>query len=130
MSVTITIANNSEYVKKNCPELIKFEEYPADEFYPAAKFEYLPFEMNMANGNFQTVFSALGLNTEYCGSMDGRKLQNAIRSFNPELAIRATNISKNIIEIGIDEDRITYYTESLLEIADEAIKREEMVCWG
>lgn len=130
MSVTITIANNEAYVRKHHPERILVDVYPADEQSPEMKFERLPYEMNLANGNFSTVFSALGLDVDYCGHLDGRVLRDALRKTPLELLFRATVVDGNVTYCGIGQEQAAGYFTGLLEIAEEAVRREENVVWG
>jgi hypothetical protein len=152
MSVTITISGNREFCEAN--NLGSFTEYDCQRCEWAGKvdpecpeckpyggngkvrFKHLPFEMNVANGNFHMLWNALGLEPEYCGGMDGRKIQATLRTFDSRLLVRetrdvpATESSVRVIFCGVDADRAASYVSRLSEIADEAARREEQVVWG
>ena len=134
MSVTVTIVNGEEYVRENCPEKIHVEVFPADVQFPDGyRMEYLPYELNMANGNFHTVFCALGVSGiefDYVGEIEPRKLLKAIQRTHQDLFVRATQRTLNIINCGIGREQADNYISKLVEICEEAIKREEKVCWG
>ncbi len=87
-------------------------------------------QINMANGNFHTIFSALGLSTECCGDIDPRTLAKAIKAYIPGLAVRATVQEGNMISCGLDDDQVSRRLDVLLEIAEEAARREERIIWG
>jgi hypothetical protein len=101
-------------------------------------FRSSKWEVNMANGNFVTLMSALGINPgneNGCGAIDGRTLLDAINRFRPELAVRSTTEEHTeggalFINCGIDSDYVTRRITKLREIATEAARREEMIVWG
>ena len=101
-------------------------------------FRSSKWEVNMANGNFATLMSALGLssgNDNGCGAIDARTLLEALNRFRPELAVRATTEETGpggaqMVNCGIGLDYIIRRTEKLREIAMEAARREEMIVWG
>jgi hypothetical protein len=129
MSVTITISNNKKYVDQNCSEKINIIVYPEDDFYPKFTEKNYPFEMNMANGNFHTVMSALGLDMDYVGSMDARILYNALKKTHPEMFERITRQDGIVTFCGIGINQAESYHYRLYEICEEAIKREEKLVW-
>lgn len=150
MSVTITIQNNIKYVDANCPEKIKtttyecmcrqFEDDPFDSECPyckgtgADKFKDYPFEMNISNSNFSAFWSSLGLDVDWCGEVNPNRVLEVLRTYDPELAERAQLTEKGdkgalYVDCGLTSVRSGTYAERLLEIADEAVLREEMIVW-
>lgn len=137
MSITITIQDGEEYVRKHVPELIQVEHHPAQDGYPEETFEYLPFEANISNGNFCTIWNALGLQWDHCGEVDGQVLLDAVLKTGPEFLVRClrteggNNGGCMIIHVGIDYERALRYLKTLKEIATEAINRgNKKVYWG
>jgi len=94
-------------------------------------FRSSKWSMNLSNGNFSTFASALGLPVNACGgTWDARIVLKALKSLNPELSVRTAHQEGNMIDCGIDIDYVTRRVETLLMIALEAARREELVCWG
>lgn len=98
-------------------------------------FVDLPFEMNLANGNFNTLWSALGFTPSQGGSMDARQILRVLASMDTELLLRAedTATGKKGCQVyygGICEEQAESYLSRLKEIAEEAAKREELVVWS
>jgi hypothetical protein len=100
-------------------------------------FRSSKWEMNMANGNFSTLMSALGIDLggEYCGAFDARILLAALDRFIPTLAIRGaseerTDAGALIIDCGTSLEYVIRRTNQMREIATEAAKREEKIVWG
>jgi len=152
MSITFSIDNGVNYVDANCPELIDRQTEPclcldySDNNTPATNchyckgsgeylFEQYPFEMNLANGNAATLMNALGLEFDYCGDIEPRRLIKAITR-TPAALIQRQTVSgtgdkgAKIIHCGIVEEQADSYLSRLLKIAQEAEKREEKVWWG
>ncbi len=148
MSVTITIENNRDHARE--AELVELEIYecqcldlgddpavdcPACRGAGVCSVEHLPFELNLANGNFVTFFSALGLAADHAGELDGRVVAEALASFAPELAIRGATDEKvddgpRVITAGTTERQVDRYVVELAAIASEAERREERVVWS
>lgn len=147
MSVTISIGGNRDYCIQN--NLIQYDEYPcicawndneADPACPDCKgtgierFEVLPFELNVANGNFHMLWSALGLECDYCGSMHPHLIATILRSFDPELLRRADRVEQDngpmVVHCGTTPEQVQRYIETLTEIVNEAERREELIIWG
>lgn len=152
MSVTITIEGNNDYCKArgmigsrsyDCQCVDFAEDGRPDPHCFSCKgfgsvvFEERPFEMNVANGNFRTLFSTLALPfDEEClsGHLDARTINAAIRSAAVELLERETRDEQKpggprVIHCGIDREQATHYLIALKEIADEAERRESAVVW-
>ena len=148
MSVTITIENNRDHAREN--ELVELEVYecqcldlgpdpapdcPTCRGAGVCSVEHLPFELNLANGNFVTFFSALGLAVDHAGELDGRAVAAALASFSPELAIRGARDEKvdggpRVITAGTTDRQVDRYVVELAAIAGEAERREEKVVWA
>jgi hypothetical protein len=96
-------------------------------------FRSSKWQLQMANGNFSTVMSALGLcassDDGLCGALDARVVLAALDRLNPQLAVRAERKNKNVIHCGIDQEYVERRVALLREIATEAARREEMVVW-
>jgi hypothetical protein len=152
MSVTVHIANDTDKsvverydcqrcsydgkVSPDCPEC----QGKGEVVFTSSKWQ-----INLANGNFHTVFSALGLSTECYGEIDGRTLAKAIKAYIPGLAERAEvqercgallpgkgDEREGALHIfcGLSGDQVDARLARLLEIAEEAARREEKVIWG
>lgn len=146
MSVTITINKNDTYCEKE--GLVTKDEYDCqcsfDGVSPNCQecngkgkiyFDHFPFEMNLANGNFRTLFASLALEPgEYLnGEIDARTMKQALRSAEVALIERAPHTEQGRVTIhhcGIDKEQASRYLERLLEITAEAERREEMIVWG
>jgi len=100
-----------------------------------------PFELNVANGNWSTFANALGLvdsDSMYEGWADGRVIIGLIKRFCPELSIRGERGERDeqnegearIIDCGLSAAQVSRYAIVLAEIASEAERREEKVCWS
>lgn len=150
MSVTITIANNRKHTIDN--GAMQYDEYDCQrcefdgknpecrECKPyggngKVRFERLPFEMNVANGNFAMLWNALALPFDYCGSIDARQVLPVVNATTPELLIRATDDSGSdggvrVIRCGVGYEQAESYLTRLKAIAEEAARREEPIVWG
>jgi len=92
-------------------------------------------ELNMANSNFSTLWSALGFEFDWCGALCPDIVLAALRRFDPDLAVRETRIHKHdgfctMVACGLDENQIQRYRSCLSVICDEAKKSGNMVGWG
>lgn len=141
MSVTIRIANNFEYVDQNCPELIRVTRYEADGYYPAEEFKSYPFELNMANCNFGSLWRILGLDCGdfedfCCGSISPELLLAAIDIISVKSFTRDDEIFKNkegrvrAIDCGVNLEKAARYIWTLRQIAGEAKRRGESIVWA
>jgi hypothetical protein len=92
--------------------------------------EKYPFEINLTNANFSTIFNSLGVNFDYYGEIDPDTLLNAISRTFPELIERETVKIGNSIYCGIFYDKACIYLDILKAIAEEAKNRKELVIWG
>lgn len=143
MAVTITIRNNDQFCVNH--KLVRYDAYdcgcdrnprcPDCGGAGEIRFPVYPFSLNVANGNFATLWSALGFDADVdCGSMDGRALAAALRNLDPALLIRADRASETpdgprVYWAGIVGAQADRYIEILSAIADEAQRREELVIW-
>lgn len=149
MSVTITIANNDTYCKNNnlvTQDVYECQQCSFDGVSPNCQecggngkvsFDHFPFERNLANGNFRTLFASLALEPgEYLnGEIDARTMKKALRSAEVALIEREGRTEGEqgkvvIHHCGIDKEQASRYLEWLLEITAEAERREEMIVWG
>ena len=152
MSITIMIENNEKYIDNNAPELIETETYdcqcvdfsedgkPVSTCYECKgkgiiSFTHYPFELNVANANFSTLWNSLGLEHDYCGEIDPRVVLKAINRTPVALIERQITEDNeegkvHIINCGIHTKQAQRYITALTEICEEAEKREEKVYWG
>ena len=87
-------------------------------------------ELNVANGNFSTFWSALGLDLqEFCGEMRPHAIADVLRSFDDALLVRAGRRDGNFIECGLSAEQGARYLSSLRAIVDEALRSETSVIW-
>lgn len=98
--------------------------------------EIYPCEMNISNGNFKTLWNALGLDFDYCGEICPKKILDSLRILDENLLLRANFVlsndsgDANFISFGIDKEQALRYTKRLREIAMHAISRGVNICWG
>lgn len=163
MSVTFTIHKNIEYCQKkgicreevydcqciDCNNGVPKQDCMDCHGEGKVRFLVYPYELNMVNSNFKTFTSALGMENDYCGDIDPRKLEDLLCKLNPELAIRANKDEivenakvksddvelfhvhqVNVIDYGLDAEQINRYITILFDICEEAIKRNELIVWG
>lgn len=93
-------------------------------------------ELNLANGNFFTLDSALGVfDEEWCGSMSPQHMLNALRTFDPDLAVRAEQREYgdggelHYVNCALPREQVDRYVQMLTLIANEALRRGEMIVW-
>lgn len=98
--------------------------------------------LNIANGNFQALMFALGINIKpenddpifgisYSGGgFDPRLLIGKLENIIPELAIRNETQDRNLISCALRIDQIERYVSKLKEICEVAMKTEKMIYWG
>ena len=141
MSVTIFPTNNIKFCKENNLIKIHVEDcLCADDINPKCHYcqgtgkwteEIYPFELNLANANFSTLWNSLGLEFDYCGEINSGELLNAVNSLDSELLLRANFVDgENFYSFGIDKNQAARYIKKLHEICLEALKRGESVTWG
>lgn len=146
MSITISVSNNFEFCRKNnLVEIIKEECFCTKNernncYYCKGSGEWteekFPCEMNISNGNFSTLWAALGLEHDYCGEICPNEIIKALRIFDENLLLRANYVSSNnegdmnFISFGIDKERALSYIQRLKDIAIHAISRGENITWG
>lgn len=130
MTVDITFTNDTDDSIVDC--------------FDGEEFRYSRYNLNVANANFYTLWSALGFETldngDYCGKMHPMHMLKALARVNPELITRdgigenpLKDIfiqCKNVYWGGIDLERANRYIQKLTEIAKEALRREEMIIWS
>jgi hypothetical protein len=139
MSITITIANdNDQSIERSHPcSCTDFSRNGKPvttcgmckgtgiETYKLSKYE-----LTLSSANFVTLWNALSFCGGDYGDMNPNKILAAIQGFRPELAIRATERISNFYNCGIDIDYVKDRIQKIKEIATEAAKREEQVCWS
>ena len=105
-------------------------------------FKSSKWERTLSNGNFSTFWSAMGLEFDYCGSIDPRDLLLAATTLNPELSVRATHVEcremagggkdsgPKFISCGLPREQVLSYIDSIRNICTRAIELGEKVCWS
>jgi hypothetical protein len=148
MSVDITIRGNYDFCRTYGLSKMKWDpcfcsddgtSQSADPICPFCKGrggsyrESFPFVLNLANANFRTLWSALGIDPneeELTGSIDARNLLKALARFAPERAVRATRSTSSAVYCGLSWPAVEMRISAISEIADEAARREEPVTWA
>ena len=152
MSITITIRYNREYCYENkLIEDIQESCNCIDEFADQAKAEptcpycygqgtvssrKFPFELNLANGNFVSLWKSLGLTLrdDVWGYIDGRTLLQVLEVPVEKLLSQDSQYDGEqggtLIDFGISRSQAERYMQLLRSLADEASRREEPVVWG
>lgn len=146
MSVTIFPVGNFEFCETNNLVEITREDCLCDETNKSScrychgkgywEEKIYPCEMNISNGNFKTLWNALGLEHDYCGEICPKKILEVLKTFDDNLLLRANYVSSNddgdcnFVSFGIDKDRAMSYTSRLKHIAIHAISRGVLVNWG
>jgi hypothetical protein len=145
VSVTIFPVGNLQFCEENnLVEIIK-EECACDETTKKwchycngegiYSFKKYPCEMNISNGNFKTLWNALGLDYYYCGQICPKKIIEVLKTFDDNLLLRANYVDASeenatFFSFGIDKEKALRYTKGLKEIAMHAISRGVLICWG
>lgn len=94
------------------------------------KFEHEPFILNLAEQNFNTVWSALGLDSPESGQMYPHLVQQALQSLDPAMLLRESRVGPGVFhDHGINQVRADWYLENLEQIVGEASRREEVLIW-
>lgn len=92
--------------------------------------EVYPFELNISNSNFSTLWNSLGLDFDYCGEVETDKVSSALNSLDENLLLRANYVEDNFYSFGIDRAQAKRYIDTLKDIVEEATKRNVKICWG
>lgn len=126
MSVSITISGNVQFCDRNG----LFREIHDD--YGIMR-EY-PFDMNLANGNFAALWSAMGMDSMY-GDIYPQKLAARVRALKCEDVVREESSEFGsggceIINCGLPAEQVSRYIEALSLMCEEAERREEKIVWG
>ena len=146
MSVTITIKNNRKYcqeklmvVKTQLPcQCAGYENgmrTTGDENCEECKGEgftmmdVYPFELNLANANFETLWRVLGLD-QTAPMLDPRRILKALKKTSLSKIIKGGVRDGNTIYCGISPEQAARYKVKLTELCEEASRREEKVIWG
>ena len=118
MSITVSPNNNRKYCEEH--KLVEIQVLdPVEDAYQIkvckmSEIKYYPFEMRLANANFEYLCCVLGIEFDHCGRVD------------PKLVLeRLGAIDKYVFSY---QDK-SYHRE-LKKIADEAVKRNEIIVWG
>lgn len=137
MSITIGITNDTDQsIRKEYECMcIDADGHGAPDCYECKGlgklvFEDSKYERNLANGNFSTLWNALGLTANYSGEINPRDLLIAVNSMNPDLGVRAPKKDGIIYTCGLPRHLIESYLDSLRLICLRAIKMGEKVCWA
>lgn len=146
MSISIEIAGNREYCKacgligetrydcQTCDFDGKRSDCRECQGKGYVAFEVLPFEMNVCNGNFRTLWNALALPYDHCGEVSADAVLDALRGWDADLCVRAEDRIDNphgasLISFGVSQEQAQSYEYRLLEIAKEAKRRGESIGW-
>ena len=132
MSITFSVNNNEEYCEKN--KLFKIER----QFHLGKSYtlHHYPFELNVACSSCAQICDLLNIPTQDHGEIDVEELIALILHAMPENCIVAPTTIEGeqgavMIESGYDISRNTRYLQTLLDIAQEAIRRgENLSVWG
>ena len=142
MSITVTINGNYDYCDahqltvKQEEECLCVHHEATEASCPFCKGSGVyvdvlyPFEMNLANRNFATLWNSLGLEFDYTGSIDARLVRDALSRLPQDLLLRSTRREGNCIDFGISEAQASSYVSRLQDICDEAERREELITWS
>ena len=145
MSITISPVGNFEHcekldlVKINREDCLCYGEHRENCHYcnGSGFFEekIYPYELNISNGNFETLWNALGLEFAYCGEICPHILLEAVANADVQLIIRANYVdaSENgatFYSFGIDAGRAESYLNRLSQIIIQAIARKVKIQWA
>lgn len=139
MTMCVTVSHNLQYCDEHnlirvmqdscqCVDFPEMTDCYVCEGTKVISWKELPFEINIADGNFHMLWNSLGLDPKG-KPIDGRILLDALKIYDPDLGIRATEEDGNFIHCGTTPAQIARYMETLTEIANEAIRREQPVIW-
>jgi hypothetical protein len=98
------------------------------------EFEVFPWEINLANANFRTLWSALGFDADEDGSLPAYSVLNALASTSEELCCRAgEDLSVpgqcRTVVFGLSLQQAQRYWVAVREIAEEGLRRGVRVVW-
>lgn len=145
MSIIITIKNNRDYCREK--DMAANTRVPCqctneNGTAPAAgltcqhcegqgytELEVFPFELNVAETNFETLWNVLSLDPTAVG-LDPRRILKALRKTTLSLMIRGGVKQGNTVYCGISPAQAARYKVKLTEMCEEAARREEKVIWG
>jgi hypothetical protein len=91
--------------------------------------EVFPFELNVAETNFETLWNVLSLDPTAV-SLDPRRILKALKKTTLSLMIRGGVKQGNTVYCGISPAQAARYKVKLTEMCEEAARREEKVIWG
>ena len=132
MSLTVTIKNNEEYVDQNCPDKILVTVEEADPIYfpKGHTFKQYHYEMNLSNGNFTKLIAMLGVEFDYTGSLSPNLVLSMLKNKKPSCFMEEGNLTDGMwSDCGITLDQSSRYYFSLLQMANEAKRRNECLVW-
>lgn len=137
MSITISITNNFQFCKANGLVVTTLETRGREYGIPDYEIHECPFELNLANGNFAALWSALGLEVECCGTIDAHELAGRLNNLKRNLRgltsqgdVDAEEGRCTVINVGRSMDQVTRYYWELRKIVTAALERNEEITWG
>jgi hypothetical protein len=77
-------------------------------------------QMNISNRNFKTLWHALGLEFDWCGSIDNVIVLRALDTFDPEMVLRSDNCGPNWVDYGITREQVNRYVSVLRNICNNS----------
>jgi hypothetical protein len=148
MSITISIADNEAYCREN--NMGTEEDYecicldcdqqplrscPHCRGKGTESVTVLPYELNIANGNFAALWASMKLEVDCCGRIDSRTLGERLWKLDIHRSVQQPSVIKipdgpTIHDGGLSLDQIVRYVEVLLVMSNEAERREQPVVWG
>jgi len=87
-------------------------------------------ELNVATGNFATLWASLGFEPDESGQIDAVMVQNALDRLNINLMIRETREHGNIISCGIRPEQAERYVRCMRCIVNESLQTTGKVYWS
>jgi hypothetical protein len=146
MSVIITIKGNREYCREKrsvtltqipcqCPGYengLRTAEKSACEHCGGQGYieqEIFPYELNIANANFETLWSVLNLDPA-AALLNPYRILKALRKTTLSLMVRGGVKQGNTSYCGISPEQASRYKVKLTELCEEASRREENIIWG
>ncbi len=140
MGVTISPANNLAFCEERKLVVIQKEDCLCEEnhrknchYCNGTGFfteKIYPYELNVSNSNFSTLWGALGLDKQdWCGTISAQELLGALARVDESLILRANYVDGNFYSFGIDNERVAYYLNKLREILVQCLARNVDVFW-